>query len=341
MQQKFKRQVVTLDGSGKPELTTEQTQSLKEKQVLIKVMYAPVSNYDKSCFDFKRSEVGKTEKREALGSEGSGIIEDVGPGVDQGLKGKKVAFCHGGWAEYTVADVDKILIFNDNVDLRLASSAIINPLTALCVKYILLDKGAKSFVFHGANSNLGRMFMKMAQRKNLQPIAIVQNEDEMNSMKKELGLKNVLWHDNSEDFWNRFSSLVDDLKPRFLIDVCGSDWSGLLFERMPPYSVMILLGDLANKKLSINATEFFMHNKLIRGFNMEHYWREELAEDRRKHFYQIIQDDINSGGEFFGNKNIAREFKLEEWKTAIDQVKPLEVKGRIILNIGGKGQSSF
>ena len=91
----------------------------------------------------------------------------MGPGVDQSLKGKKVAFCHGGWSEYTVADVDHILIFDDNVDLKLASASIINPLTALCVKYILLDKGAKSFVFHGANSNLGRMFIKMALRKNL------------------------------------------------------------------------------------------------------------------------------------------------------------------------------
>jgi NADPH:quinone reductase-like Zn-dependent oxidoreductase len=339
MEQKFKRNFVILNESGKPELKTEQTQSLKEKQVLIKVMYAPVSTYDKSSFEFKKTQFGKTEKREALGSEGSGIIEDVGPGVDQSLKGKKVAFCHGGWAEYTVAEVDKILIFNDNVDLRLASSAVINPLTALCVKYILLDKGAKSFVFHGANSNLGRMFIKVAQHKNLQPIALVQTEAEMNSMKKELGLNNVLWHDNSEAFWTRFSSLVADLQPRFLIDVCGSDWSGLLFERMPAYSVMILLGDLANKKLSINATEFFMHNKLIRGFNLEHYFREELTEDRRKQFYQIIQEDINEGGEYFGNKNIAREFKLDEWKTAIDQVEQLQDKGRIVLDIGGKEYS--
>lgn len=83
MESKFKRQMVTLDESGKPKISTEQTQSLKEKQVLIRVRYAPVSNYDKSCLDFKRSEIGKTEMtREALGCEGSGIIEEVGPGVD-------------------------------------------------------------------------------------------------------------------------------------------------------------------------------------------------------------------------------------------------------------------
>jgi NADPH:quinone reductase-like Zn-dependent oxidoreductase len=234
-----------------------------------------------------------------------------------------------------VADVDKIIIFEDNVDLRLASTAIINPLTALCVKYILLDKGAKSFVFHGAASNLGRMFLKMALRKNLQPIAIVQDEKEMNDLKKEIGLDNVFWHDNSEDFWKRFSSVLEDLKPKFLVDVCGSDWSGLLFERMPAYSVMILLGDLANQKLRLNTTEFFMHNKLIRGFNLEHYVREELTEERRKFFFKIIQEDINSGGEFFGNKNIAKEFKLSEWQNAFDQVEQLSQKGRILLDIGG------
>ena len=159
----------------------------------------------------------------------------------------------------------------------------------------------------------------------------------MNRVKKEVGLDNVLWHDDSEDFWKRFTTLCDDLKPKFLVDVCGSEWSGLLFERMPAFSVMILLGDLANQKLRLNTTEFYMHNKLIRGFNLDHYFREELTEERRKFFFKIIQDDINSGGEFFGNKNISGQYKLNEWQNALDEVEKLQYKGkgRIILDIGG------
>lgn len=80
-----------------------------------------------------------------------------------------------------------------------------------------------------------------------------------------------------------------------------------------------------------------MHNKLIRGFNLEHYVREELTEERRKFFYKIIQDDINSGGEFFGVKKIAREFRLEDWQSALEQFDKLQEKGRIVLDIGGGG----
>ncbi len=51
-QNKFKRQMVTFDQEGKLRMTTTETSSLKNNQVLIKVKYAPVSNYDKSCIEF-------------------------------------------------------------------------------------------------------------------------------------------------------------------------------------------------------------------------------------------------------------------------------------------------
>jgi NADPH:quinone reductase-like Zn-dependent oxidoreductase len=49
-------------------------------------MFAPVTYYDR----FK--------KEGESGSEGSGIIESVGSGVDKELKGRKVLFCKGGWS---------------------------------------------------------------------------------------------------------------------------------------------------------------------------------------------------------------------------------------------------
>jgi NADPH:quinone reductase-like Zn-dependent oxidoreductase len=107
---------------------------------LIRVKYAPVTNYDKACLSLKKDiDKPKSEFERACGTEGCGIIEEVGPGVDANLKGRKVAFCHGGWSEFTVADVDHILIFDDSVDLRRCATAMINPLTAISIKYILLE----------------------------------------------------------------------------------------------------------------------------------------------------------------------------------------------------------
>jgi hypothetical protein len=39
-----------------------------------------------------------------------------------------------------------------------------------------------------------------------------------------------------------------------------------------------------------------MHNKKIRGFNLDRYIRDDLKEDRLKFFIDIIREDINSGG---------------------------------------------
>jgi NADPH:quinone reductase-like Zn-dependent oxidoreductase len=71
-----------------------------------------------------------------------------------------------------VCDAERVITYKDEVDLKICASAIINPLTCLCIKYMLLDKGAKNFVFHGAGTNLGEMFLRIAKRKGLEPIAL-------------------------------------------------------------------------------------------------------------------------------------------------------------------------
>jgi hypothetical protein len=67
--------MVTFDQEGKLRMTTGETSSLKNNQVLIKVRFAPVSSYDRSCLDYKRDQIVAKESKEAFGSEGSGIIE--------------------------------------------------------------------------------------------------------------------------------------------------------------------------------------------------------------------------------------------------------------------------
>ena len=126
--------------------------------MLIKVRYAPVSLFDK-----ERLSVKPIPEKDVFGREGCGIIEEVGPGVDQALKGKKCAFFRGAWQQYTIQDAKCLLLFNDDVDLKKCASSMINPMTALCIRFRQLDAGAKSFVFHGAGTNLGRMYLKIAK----------------------------------------------------------------------------------------------------------------------------------------------------------------------------------
>jgi len=225
VQQKMKRQAIMFEG-GSLKLVTEETPVLKDKEVLIRVRYSPITNFDKACLAFKKER--KVEEKVLAGSEGSGIIEFVGPGVSQDLKGRKVAFCHGGWSQFVVKHIDHLLFFDDKVDLKLAATAVINPLTAISIKYMLLDRKAKSFVFLGANSTLGRIFIKIAMRKGLEPIAIVQNADEVKLLKKDLGLNFVLSCED-KDFLDQLRDLVTKNKTEFMIDAVGSEKSACIF----------------------------------------------------------------------------------------------------------------
>lgn len=109
---------------------------------------------------------------------------------------------------------------------------------------------------------------------------------------------------------------IEEEKPMFLIDLVGSEKSGTLFEQMPANSEMIVLGNISNASLKLSTTEFFMHNKRIRGFNVISYIRDEMKDERRRDLMKIIEDDINSGGEYFG-ASIAKEFRLEDWNQAL------------------------
>lgn len=143
-------------------------------------------------------------------------------------------------------------------------------------------------------------------------------------MKKDLKMSLCL-DVNSSSFKDDFCGMIEKYKPNFLIDTVGGEMSGKLFSWMPSQSEMILVGNLSSQDMSLCTTEFFIHNKRIRGFNLEDYLRDEVSDDNRifnftynrKRFFQIIQDDINSGGKIFG-ATIAKEMNLDQWNEALN-----------------------
>lgn len=227
-QSKEKNQALCYQEGKLKMCTTETSVDLEARQVLIQVKYSPVTNFDKACLYLAE------ERVRSCGSEGSGIIKAVGSELkDKNLEGRKVAFCCDGWSQFAVKNFDEVLLFDDKADLKMCATAFINPLTALCVKYMLLDRNVKQFVFIGANSTLGHIFLKIAIRKGLQPLAIVQNEAELKELRKNVTKleENMVLRSDQEDFCDRFCSMISQkeegaFRPSFLIDAVGSELSG-------------------------------------------------------------------------------------------------------------------
>lgn len=167
MQSKFKQ--VCCEG-GEFKLCQTDMPKLQNNQVLIRVSYSSVNQFDKILMECKKNE------NFILGSEGSGIIEDVGQGVDKQFVGRKVAFCHDGWSQFVIKDLDKCILLDDQVDLRLAADAITNPMTALSLMKLIREFKADCVVIDCAQSSLGRMLIQLCQKDNIELMLITSDD---------------------------------------------------------------------------------------------------------------------------------------------------------------------
>eukprot|EP00347_Sterkiella_histriomuscorum_P006880 403351084 len=308
---------------GNMQLVQRDIPQLTENQVLIKVVYTSVNEYDKIMMDFCY------KKECACGSEGSGIIEDIAQGLDQNLKGRKVAFIHDGWSQYVVKDQDDLLYLDNNVDLRIAADAIVNPMTALGLRKICLDLKTDLIVLDSATTQMGRMLIKVFQKENIDIIPLVQEKKFFDQMREEFQLQYIL-DQNQGDFLDKLYDFTKDRQKVVYISMSGGDLPGRILDKLPAKAEMIILGNLAEKELTIPCSSFFLDSKKIRGFFLERYLKEDLDEDTQHKFFHCIADDLKKGGSLFGTQ-IAKEMKLNEWEQALSQLDDRSLQGKIIL----------
>ena len=108
-----------------------------------------------------------------LGCDGCGVIEATGEGVDHSWVGKKVAFMGGGWARYATKDVNMLVTFPDDFDLRSGANTIVNPLTVVALVSLAEQRRAKSVVILAASSSLAKQMIRFCRTRDIETVCIV------------------------------------------------------------------------------------------------------------------------------------------------------------------------
>jgi len=148
--------------------------------VLIRMKYSTVNPYDREhAFPMK-------QEGALLGSDGSGIIEKVGEGVDPGLVGKKVTAPLSSWHTYDLKNLERdyVIVHDDKVDLKLASMGGSNPWTALCMRKYL--KEHKAIIQNAAGSHISKIFSRHCFSIGIPVINIVRRPEAKKSLVEEL-----------------------------------------------------------------------------------------------------------------------------------------------------------
>ena len=66
---------------------------------------------------------------------------------------------------------------------------------------------------------------------------------------------------------------------------------------------------------------------------MEDYLRNELSSQEFKEFAKFIADDLRNGSKIFGQMDIAKTMKLDDFHQALNQMDQVHKEGRILFEM--------
>ena len=145
------------------------------QQALVRLVFAGVNFIDV----YFRTGLYKAEQPTALGNEGAGVVEAVGPGVTEVAVGDRVAYAmvRGAYAEYAVVPSAMLVKLPDAISFEQAAAAMLQGMTAhyLTRSTFPLKEGDACLV-HAAAGGAGLLIVQMAKALGARVFGTVSTE---------------------------------------------------------------------------------------------------------------------------------------------------------------------
>ncbi|HEY8183367.1 MAG TPA: quinone oxidoreductase [Thermoanaerobaculia bacterium] len=134
------------------------------------------------------------------GSEGAGVVEEVGPGVTVVKKGDRVAYAmaRGAYAEYAIVAAEMLVSIPDDVDFKTAAAVMLQGMTAhyLAVSTYPVDRGNSALVHAGAGG-VGGLLIQVAKMRGARVLTTVSTEQKTR-IAKDAGADEIINYKNQD-----------------------------------------------------------------------------------------------------------------------------------------------
>lgn len=130
------------------------------------------------------------------GSEASGVVKSIGPGVTDVKPGDRVASVNvrGAYAELAIVPADRIVALPDGVDLKLAAAVMLQGMTAHYLAYSTYSlRAADTCLIHAAAGGVGLLLCQIASKRGARVIGTVSNEAKA-ALAREAGANEVIFY---------------------------------------------------------------------------------------------------------------------------------------------------
>ncbi len=203
---------------------------------------------------YNRSGLYPTEVPSGLGSEGAGVVEEVGPGVSDLKPGDRVAYGNGplgAYAEARLIPADRLLKLPDGIDDKTAAAMMLKGLT---VQYLIRQtyrvKAGDTILLHAAAGGVGLILGQWAKHLGATVIGTV-GSDEKAKLAKAHGCAHTVVY-TREDFVKRVGEITEGKKVPVVYDSVGKDTFLKSLDCLAPLGVVALFGQSSGSVEPLN-----------------------------------------------------------------------------------------
>lgn len=208
-------------------------------QALVRVHAAGVNFIDV----YFRTGLYKSDLPFTPGSEGSGVVESVGPGVTTVQPGDRVAYAmvRGSYTEYAIVPAAQLVKLPSHVDFPTAAAAMLQGMTAhyLTHSTFALKKGDTALV-HAAAGGAGGLIVQMAKMLGATVFGTA-GSDEKAAIAKQAGADEVIVY-TKQDFVAEVKRLTNGRGVDVIYDSVGVSTFLQGLDAIRPRGMMVLFG---------------------------------------------------------------------------------------------------
>jgi NADPH:quinone reductase len=179
-----------------------------------------------------------------LGSEGAGVVEELGEGVTELKPGDRVAYGHappGAYAEVRLIPADRLIRLPDSIDDRTAAAVTLKGLT---VQYLIRQtyrvKEGDTILLHAAAGGVGLILSQWAKHLGATVIGTVGSDDKA-QLARAHGCDHVIVY-TREDFVQRVAQITGGRKVPVVYDSVGRDTFLHSLDCCAPLGLAVLFG---------------------------------------------------------------------------------------------------
>jgi len=281
-------------------LETEPLPALKDNQVLIKMLCAPINPADINMI------IGNYPIRPVTpavgGSEGLGQVMAVGNSATKLKVGDLVLPSKPGlgtWRSHAVVNETDVFALPpaDGVKPEYLATLYVNPATALVMlnDFVNLKEG-DVIIQNGANSMVGMCALQIAHARGIKSINIIRkrsNYDELVEQMKQYGAYIVC----SDDYIRtaEFRQLISDLpKPKLALNCVGGPTATEMVRLLETGGTMVTYGGMSMKPITVPTASFIFNDVTLKGFWMSR-WYDAKGEEGKiavlKELIQLVQQN--------------------------------------------------